>query len=75
MPKLPTTTGKEAVNAFAKIGFVLTRICGSHHILKREGHRYLLSVPVHGNKPVKPGTLRSLIRDAEITVEDFVGLL
>jgi predicted RNA binding protein YcfA (HicA-like mRNA interferase family) len=43
--------------------------------LKREGHPYVLAVPVHGSKPIRPGTLRSLIRDAGITVERFIELL
>jgi len=75
MPKLPSITGQEAIIAFSKIGFRLERIKSSHHILKREGHPYLLTVPVHGKKNLKPGTLRSLIRAAEISVERFCELL
>jgi predicted RNA binding protein YcfA (HicA-like mRNA interferase family) len=68
-------TGPEAVRAFERLGFALVRVTGSHHVLKRQGHRYLLSVPVHGNKPVAPGTLRHLIQAAGITVEDFAARL
>jgi predicted RNA binding protein YcfA (HicA-like mRNA interferase family) len=39
--------------------------------MKKAGHRYNLAVPVYGNKNVKSGTLRSLITDAGITVEEF----
>lgn len=75
MSKLPSVTGDEVVRAFSKIGFILDHISGSHHILKKQGHRYLLSVPIHGHKSVKPGTLRSLIRSAGIEIDDFVNLL
>jgi len=75
MASLPTASGPEAIRAFNKVGFVLHRVAGSHHIMKREGHPYVLSVPVHGNKPVKKGTLRSLISVAGLTVEGFCDLL
>ena len=75
MASLPAVTGEEAIAAFGKIGFALDRIKGSHHILKKEGFPYALSVPVHGKQSVKNGTLRSLIRDAQLTVEEFVELL
>jgi predicted RNA binding protein YcfA (HicA-like mRNA interferase family) len=71
MPSLPTLTGKDAVAAFEKLGFVVVHTTGSHYILKKTGFKYNLSVPVHANKNIKPGTLRSLIRKAEITIEDF----
>jgi len=43
--------------------------------MKREGHRFLLSVPVHGRQNIKPGTLRALIGDAGLTKDEFVALL
>ncbi len=75
MPKLPAVNGKDAVRAFGKVGFTLARIRGSHHVLVKKGWPKPLAVPVHGNKAVKPGTLRSLIRDAGLTVAAFVALL
>jgi len=71
MSELPRVTGQEAIAAFEKLGFVVARTSGSHHVMKKPGHRFNLTVPVHGNKNVKPGTLRSLITDAGITVEEF----
>ena len=50
-----------------------TSVC--HHILKKDGHRFLLSVPVHGKKILKSGTLRGLINASDISVERFVELL
>ena len=44
-------------------------------ILEKNGHDATLSIPVHKGKTVKRGTLRDLIRDAGITVEEFTRLL
>jgi predicted RNA binding protein YcfA (HicA-like mRNA interferase family) len=73
MPDLPAISGKEAIRAFRKAGFVEDRVRGSHHILKRAGHRFNLSVPNH--KTLKEGTLRSLIRAAGMTEQEFIDLL
>jgi predicted RNA binding protein YcfA (HicA-like mRNA interferase family) len=75
MAKLPSIAGKDVVAAFSRLGFYEIRVESSHHVLKKPGHRYALSVPVHQNKPVKKGTLRSLIRDAGVTVEEFLAVL
>lgn len=73
MGKLPVCSGKEVVKTFEKDEWVLARYIDDHFILKKKGVRYLLSVPDH--KPIKPGTLRRLIKDAEITVDEFIVLL
>jgi len=75
MPSLPVITGKKAVKVFNKLGFSVVRIQGSHHIMKKKGHRCLLTVPVHSGKTLKPGTLRGLIRAAEVSPEHFLQVL
>jgi predicted RNA binding protein YcfA (HicA-like mRNA interferase family) len=75
MPRLPSLTGQDVITAFEKLGFMVARIEGSHHILKKPGVKFNLSVPVHGNKNIKPGTLRTLIRLAGITIEKFCECL
>lgn len=76
MSKLPSITGKQAIAAFAGDGFVLDRISkSSHHVLKKPGHRFVLSVPVHAGEILKPGTLRGLISASGLTVEQFIELL
>jgi len=75
MPSLPSVTGTQAIRAFSKAGFSVARIKGSHHIMSKPGHPHVVSVPVHGNAPLKSGTLRSLVRDAGLTVEGFIALL
>jgi predicted RNA binding protein YcfA (HicA-like mRNA interferase family) len=72
MSDLPVVTGEQSLSAFRKFGFSVVRIKGSHHTMKKPGHRYNLTVPVHGGKNLKKGTLRGLIAAAGITVEDFV---
>jgi len=75
MSELPAISGKEAVRAFEKGGFVVVRIRGSHHILKKAGVPYALSIPVHGNKSLSKGFLRKQIKEAGLTESEFVSLL
>jgi predicted RNA binding protein YcfA (HicA-like mRNA interferase family) len=71
MAKLPSMSSRKAVKAFEKFGWQVVRQSGSHIIMVREGHEATLSVPAHN--PVAKGTLRSLIRSAGLTVDEFVG--
>ena len=73
MPKLPVISGADAVRAFEKGGWRQDRQRGSHIILLKVGHPASLSVPQH--RELAPGTLRSLIRNAGMTVDEFVALL
>jgi predicted RNA binding protein YcfA (HicA-like mRNA interferase family) len=75
MASIGNIPGLQVVKAFEQFGFVLDRITGSHHILKKDGHAMHLSVPVHGSKPVRKGTLRALIADAGVTEEAFLAQL
>jgi predicted RNA binding protein YcfA (HicA-like mRNA interferase family) len=59
-------SGREVVRAFEELGWQIA----SHVVLFKEGARATLSVPDH--KEVARGTLRSLIRSAGLTVEEFV---
>jgi predicted RNA binding protein YcfA (HicA-like mRNA interferase family) len=73
MPFLPSVSGRKVVRAFQALGWQVARQRGSHIILVKEGHTATLSVPDH--KEVAKGTLRSLIRAAGITVDEFVRSL
>lgn len=53
-------SGKEFCKELLKAGWVLERITGSHHIFGKPGVDVKLSVPVHGNRPLKVGTWRAL---------------
>ena len=70
MPKLPVISGAQAVKAFEKSGWKINRQRGSHAILLKEGSIASLSVPQH--KDLAPGTLRSLLRAAGMTVEELI---
>jgi predicted RNA binding protein YcfA (HicA-like mRNA interferase family) len=72
--KLPVVSGSDAVKAFAKAGYVLDEQHGSHMIVRRGDppHRRL-SVPNH--RELAKGTLRALIREAGLTVDEVVKLL
>jgi predicted RNA binding protein YcfA (HicA-like mRNA interferase family) len=73
MPPLPSIDWSEVVAAFGRAGWQHDRTRGSHYILTRPGRPGLLSVPMH--KPVRRGTLRKLIREAGLTVDEFIDLL
>ncbi len=73
MPFLPSLSGRKVVRAFQALGWQVARQRGSHIILVKEGQNATLSVPDH--KEVAKGTLRSLIRAAGITVDEFVQSL
>jgi predicted RNA binding protein YcfA (HicA-like mRNA interferase family) len=75
MSEVPRITGKQAVNAFENAGFHVCRISGSHHIMKKDGWANRLSIPVHGNKIVGLGLLRCQIKDAGLTVDQFLDHL
>ena len=74
MSPLPVVSGRDVVRAMAKIGYEVDRQRGSHIILRHPNppHRRL-TVPDH--REVAKGTLRSLIREAGLNVEEFEKLL
>ncbi len=72
--KLPVVSGVEVVKALSKIGYELDHQTGSHMILRRKEPPYLrITVPHH--REIAKGTLRAIIREAGLTVEEFVRLL
>ena len=75
MSKVPRVTGQEAVRAFKRAGFHEDRTTGSHCILKKAGHPYVLSIPMHKGKTLGVGLLKSQIEAAGLTVEEFNSLL
>lgn len=70
MPVLPALSGREVVRVFEHLGWRVARQRGSHIILIKPDHIATLSVPDH--KEVAKGTLRSLIRAADLTISDFL---
>jgi len=61
------------VRFLTRQGFTLVRIESSHHFFRREGVH--TSVPVHANRPLQIGTLRSILRDINMSPAEFAQLL
>ena len=74
MSRLPQIRATEVSAALHKVGFDVVRVRGSHHVLARsDGHATV--VPVHAGENLGPGLLRQILRDADLTVDQFCGLL
>ena len=73
MTKLPSISGRECIKALEKAGFYLKRQEGSHIILRRDDSFAQVVVPDH-NK-LDRGTLRAIIRQVNLSVDEFVKLL
>ena len=64
-------SGKELARLVERRGWQLLRIHGSHHIYGKTGSIIRLSIPIHGNKPLKIGLLRHLLKMAELREDDI----
>ena len=73
MPPVPVLSARQVVRAFQLLSWTVARQRGSHIILVREGHRATFSVP--DTREVARGTLRSLIRQAGLTSEEFLKVV
>lgn len=73
MKPLPVISGKQCVNALTKVDFIVNSQKGSHIILVRKNPKSRISVPNH--KELDRGTLRAIIRQANLTVDEFINLL
>jgi predicted RNA binding protein YcfA (HicA-like mRNA interferase family) len=72
MSKLPRLSGRECVKALERAGFRLKRQEGSHMILRRDSPFAQVVIPDH--KEIDRGTLRSILRFAGLTVDQFLDL-
>ena len=73
MPQLPVMSGREARRAFERAGWIFNRQRGSHMILVKPGLSINLSIPDH--RELDRGLLRGLIRDAGLTVVEFLSFV
>mgnify|MGYP001546568174 CR=1 FL=1 len=74
MSKLPSISSREAIRALERVGYERDRQRGSHIVLRhRDAPHRRLVVPEH--KSLAKGTLRALIREAGLTVDEFIALL
>lgn len=73
--RLPALKPREAIRALGRAGFVVDHVTGSHHILLHPARPQRRVTVAYHNKDLKPKTLRSIIRQAGLTVEQFIDLL
>ncbi len=75
MPKLRRVSGAEAIRALERLGFVQVRQRGSHVVLKKQTAQGAVGcvVPLHHELAI--GTLHSILKQAGVTVEDFIAQL
>jgi len=74
-PKLPAVSGKQVIAVLEQEGWYVKRVRGSHHVLRHPTITDAIPVPVHGNRPIKRGTLASILRSAGISRDEFANRL
>ena len=74
MTRLPRLTGREVIAVLKKAGFEVVRVKGSHHRLRHAEGRVTV-VPIHAGETMGPGLMASILRDVELTREEFLSLL
>ncbi|MGH2533490.1 MAG: type II toxin-antitoxin system HicA family toxin [Thermomicrobiales bacterium] len=67
--KLPVLKGRQVIAALERAGFVITG--GTKHTKMRGPAGQIVMIPNHPGEDVKPGTLRNIVRQAELTAEEF----
>jgi predicted RNA binding protein YcfA (HicA-like mRNA interferase family) len=70
MPKLNPISGKKLTKILKSLGFVIIRIKGSHHYFHHSDGRST-TVPIHSNEDVAIGTLRAVLEDVKLSVEQY----
>ncbi len=73
-PALPRITAKQIIPVLERRGFVFTRGSGSHRIYRNATGRRV-TVPFHTGKTLHPKTLKSILKDADMTVEELINEL
>ena len=68
---MKSVSGKKLCKIVEHEGWILTKITGSHHIYEKPEVGKILSIPVHSNKDLKIGTLKALMKIAELTEKDL----
>lgn len=72
--RFPRVTATDVIRVLEKIRFILVRQSGSHKIYRNsEGRR--VTIPYHGTEILKIKTLKNILNDANLTVEEFINLL
>ena len=72
--RLPALKPREVIGALEKAGWYVHRQKGSHLIMHKAGSSIIIVIPLHTHDLPK-GTLRGILSDAELSVEEFIELL
>lgn len=75
MSRFPRLTGKEVMKALENSGYALVRVRGSHHYFRKEGHGSLVCVPVHSGEILAPKTMKTILEQADLTINELLSLL
>jgi predicted RNA binding protein YcfA (HicA-like mRNA interferase family) len=73
-PKLPALTGKDLARIAQRLGFEFRRQKGSHAVYVRSTDQRRVVIPMHSGRDLKPKTLRNIIEDLGVTVDQFLDL-
>jgi predicted RNA binding protein YcfA (HicA-like mRNA interferase family) len=68
---MKSVSGKTLCKVVERKGWELKRVTGSHHIYTKQGSEVILSIPVHGNRDLPTGTLKSILKDARLSENDL----
>ncbi len=68
---MKSISGKKLCKIVEQRGWILKRVTGSHHIYQKPDNQQILSIPVHRNQDLKLGTLKSLMKIANLSEQDL----
>jgi predicted RNA binding protein YcfA (HicA-like mRNA interferase family) len=74
-PKIPPLKGKELARIAQRLGFEFRRQSGSHAIYVRANDQRRVVIPMHAGRDIKRKTLRAIIEDLGVTIEEFRNML
>ena len=75
MPKLPVIKGKQLIRALKQLGFFEHRQRGTSHLIMVHTDGRRASIPIHPGKDIPRGTLKGILKDLEISTEEFIQVL
>jgi predicted RNA binding protein YcfA (HicA-like mRNA interferase family) len=74
MSKLPICKPRELIKVLKKYGFVIDHQTGSHVIMEKPNHPLIVTIPMH-NRDLKKGTLKAILKQAQLNVQDLIKKL
>jgi predicted RNA binding protein YcfA (HicA-like mRNA interferase family) len=75
MPRMPRISSKEAIRALERLGFEQVRQTGSHVVMKKEAEEGEIGCVVPLHRELKIGTLSGILKQAQISIEEFIEAL